>query len=133
MSKRDNLRIDRKGKTQHNKYKRYYYKRGESVTDNKILERVKLDLRIDFSDLDKDIEDNIAAALLDLGTAGVNTDTETMDMLTLRAVKLYCRWQYNFDGRAEQYEKAYYALKTTLAVDRGHQVQPDHSEQEGGS
>lgn len=133
MSKRDNFRIDCKGKTQHNGYKRYYYMRGESMTDKEMLEKIKLDVRIDFSDLDKDIEDNIAAALLDLSTAGVDTAAETMDMLTLRAVKLYCRWQYNFDGRAEQYEKAYYALKTTLAVDRGNRAQSEHAEQEGGA
>lgn len=90
------------------------------VTDEEILEKVKADLRFDFDDLDNDVSDNISAALLELRAAGVKSGTEEMDMLTLRAVKLYCRWQYNFDGRAEQYEKAYSALKTALSLDTDH-------------
>lgn len=90
------------------------------MTNEELLDKVKTDLRFDFNDLDADVADNISAALLDLKTAGIKSGTEELDMLTLRAVKLYCRWQYNFDGRAEQYEKAYHALKTALSVDIDH-------------
>ena len=88
------------------------------ITD--MLDRTKLDLRIDFPDLDADITDNIRAALGDLGIAGVNTEineeTET-GLLILRAVKLFCRWQYDFDGKGDKYEKAYNMLKAVLAID----------------
>ena len=90
------------------------------MTDNEVLEKVKADLRFDFNDLDADVSDNISAALIELGIAGVKSDAAGLDMLTLRAVKLYCRWQYNFDGRGEQYEKAFKALKTTLSLDTDH-------------
>ena len=89
------------------------------MTDADILAKVKADLRIDFDDLDEDIADNIKAAALDLGIAGVPDDMES-NMLILRAVKLFCRWQYGFDGKPERYEKAYNALKTVLALDMGH-------------
>lgn len=89
------------------------------MTDADILAKVKADLRIDFGDLDEDIADNIQAAVLDLGIAGVPDDIEN-NMLILRAVKLFCRWQYGFDGKPERYEKAYTALKTVLALDMGH-------------
>ena len=82
------------------------------MTDEEVLAAVKLDLRIDYDDLDKDIAANIAAAVTDLGIAGVaNTDE-----LTMRAVKLFCRRQYDFDGRADAYDKAYEALKKVLSV-----------------
>lgn len=83
-----------------------------------LLEEVKTDLRISFDDLDEDIESNIAAALLDLGIAGVAT--AELDALSKRAVKLFCRWQYNFDGRADKYAEAYHQLKITLSLDLDH-------------
>ena len=89
------------------------------MTDSEILTKVKADLRIDFSDLDEDIADNIKAAVADLGVAGVPDDLEN-NMLILRAVKLFCRWQYGFDGKPERYEKAYNGLKIALALDLGH-------------
>lgn len=82
------------------------------MTDKEILDAVKLDLRIDYDDLDADISANIKAAEIDLGIAGVaNTDE-----LTMRAIKLFCRRQYDFDGRADAYDKAYEALKKVLAI-----------------
>ena len=90
------------------------------MDNGQLLQKVKTDLRIDFDDLDADISDNIAAAQQDLQTAGVKSAVEVTDELTLRAIKLYCRWQYNFDGRAEQYENAYNKLKITLALSGEH-------------
>ena len=87
------------------------------MTGEEMLRKVKADLRFDFDDLDGDIMDNIAAALLELKSAGADSDAEDLDALTLRAVKLYCRWQYNFDGRADRYEAAFNALKIVLSVD----------------
>lgn len=89
------------------------------MTVAELLEKVKLDLRMDFDDIDADIIDNIRAALADIGIAGIETTIEDTEngMLILRAVKLFCRWQYDFDGKGEQYERAYNQLKAVLSID----------------
>lgn len=92
------------------------------MTTEEILAKVKTDLRFDFNDLDGDLADNITAALYDLRAAGVNSDPAVMDEIVLAAVKHYCRNKYNFDGRAEQYERAYIALKVALSLDPDHKL-----------
>ena len=79
-----------------------------------MLEKIKQALRISHSKLDEDIQENIDACLLDLAIAGVNTSVE--DELMTQAVKLYCKWQYDFCGNADRFEKAYYNLKMALAL-----------------
>lgn len=87
-----------------------------------MLDRIKTDLRISHNALDDDIQSNIDASLLDLGIAGVeNRDVD--DALIQKAVSLYCRWQYDYGGKAEQYEKAYINLKSALSLSGDYNVQ----------
>ena len=79
-----------------------------------MLDKIKKSLRISHNKLDDDIESNIQACLLDLTIAGVNAKIE--DELITQAVKLYCKWQYDFFGNADRFEKAYYNLKMSLAL-----------------
>lgn len=79
-----------------------------------MLDKIKKSLRISHNKLDDDIQENINACLLDLTIAGVNTNIE--DELIIQAVKLYCKWQYDFCGNADRFEKAYYNLKMALAL-----------------
>ena len=80
-----------------------------------LLENVKLSLGISHSKLDSDISTAIAAAKLDLSTAGVNK-VEDADPLVEQAVKLYCRTWYNYQGMSERWEKAYAGLKNSMAL-----------------
>lgn len=75
---------------------------------------VKRDLRISHAKLDDDIEQIMESARLDLAMSGV--DAMKDDALMDTAVKLYCRWQYGFCGKPEQYERAYTALKQALSL-----------------
>ena len=79
-----------------------------------MLDKIKKSLRISHSKLDEDIQANINACLLDLTIAGVTAKAE--DELIIQAVKLYCKWQFDFCGGADRFEKAYYNLKMALAL-----------------
>lgn len=67
-----------------------------------MLEKVKLSLRITSSRYDSELTELIAAALLDMGLAGVDyIDTE--DSLIVRAVTTYCK--LNFGNRPDDYDR----------------------------
>ena len=77
------------------------------------VEKVKAAIRVTSSKLDDEVQSTIDAAILDLGTAGVqNADDALIDM----AVKLYARWQFNYQNKADQYQRAYYDLKSVLSL-----------------
>lgn len=66
-----------------------------------MLDKVKLSLRIKTNAFDEEIKDLIAAALADLGIAGVITELGD-DPLITRAVITYC--EANF-GSSDEYER----------------------------
>lgn len=86
-----------------------------------MLEKVKLALRIKSAAFDSEIEDLIAAALADLGLAGVTAAQELeADPLITRAVVTYCR--VNF-GEPEDYDwmkKSYDEQKAQLSMATGY-------------
>ena len=79
-----------------------------------MLEKVKIDLRISHSKLDDDILDNIKACNLDLKRVGIDPDNS--DELVEKAIKLFLRWQYNFENQADRYMRAYQALRNSMSL-----------------
>lgn len=79
-----------------------------------LVEKVKRDLRISHSKLDEDIQDNIEACKLDMERVGINPLKS--DLLMEKAIKLYCRWQYNFENQADRYMNAYQSLRNALSL-----------------
>ena len=80
-----------------------------------MLEAVKANLRISGTALDADIQGDIDAALKDLARVGIDV-TDQSQPLIIKAVKLYCRWQQDYMGKAEQYCKAYTGLMQALSL-----------------
>lgn len=78
------------------------------------LADIKTDLRISHNKLDADIQSTMDACTLDLGMAGVKKSEP--DALIDKAIKLYCRWQFDYNGKADQYERAYQALRTAMSL-----------------
>lgn len=78
-----------------------------------LLEAVKLSLGIKHSKKDEDITAAITAAMRELNISGVYTIEE--DDLTMQAIKLYCRYWYNYQGEGERYRKHFEALRDTMA------------------
>lgn len=79
-----------------------------------MLGSIKSALRISHDKLNTDIQNNIDSALLDLRRVGVNDKKE--DKLVMKAVELYCKWQYDYQGKGEQYGKNYEKLRDSLSM-----------------
>lgn len=84
-----------------------------------MLDRIKLSMRIFHNALDPDIGSNIDSCMLDLKRVGVSAeyaDPGTTDALIQKAAELYCKWQYDFAEKGEQYQKAYEKLRDALSL-----------------
>ena len=84
-----------------------------------MLEKIKLSMRIFHNAIDSDIEANIAACMLDLSRVGVGSgyaDVNSEDPLIVKAAELYCKWQYDFNQKGEQYMLAYENLRNALSL-----------------
>ena len=63
----------------------------------------------------------LTPALLELSRVGVdvtditNASTDA-NKLILKACELYCKWQFNFMSKGEQFEKNFNALRDALSV-----------------
>lgn len=84
-----------------------------------MLDKIKLALRITTAAFDAEIEDLIAAALADLGLAGIAKLDET-DPLILRAVTTYCRANFGSPDDYDRLKAAYDEQKAQLQVATGY-------------
>ena len=84
-----------------------------------MLEKVKLALRITTAVFDSEIEDLIAAALADLGIAGVIALDET-DPLIIRAVTTYCRANFGTPDEYGRLKTSYDEQKAQLQTATGY-------------
>lgn len=84
-----------------------------------MLNKIKLSMRMFHGALDADIKSNIDACMLDLKRVGIGAeyavDTST-DALIYKAAELYCKWQNDFNGKGEQYQKAYEKLRDAMSL-----------------
>lgn len=84
-----------------------------------MLEKIKLALRISHDALDADIESNISACMHDLQRVGVSPSAaikSSEDPLITKAAELYCKWQYDFNGKGEQFKAAYEDLRDAMSL-----------------
>lgn len=78
------------------------------------VQEIKLALRMSSAVLDQEIQATVAAAVLDLQSAGMPVGVDTA--LSDEAIRQYCKWRYDYMGKAAQYERAYEKLKSVLAL-----------------
>ena len=83
-----------------------------------MLEKVKLALRLRNNLFDDEINLYIDACKSNLTHPGINPNKflET-DSAVMNAVICYVKWQMNFQGKAEQWEKIYKDLRLSLVLD----------------
>ncbi|MBQ9491119.1 MAG: hypothetical protein IJU80_14455 [Lachnospiraceae bacterium] len=75
---------------------------------------IRKKLRISTDSLDEDIRDNIDAARLDMSRVGISEAVD--DKLTDKAVELYCKWQFNYMDKADQFERNYRELRNAMSI-----------------
>ena len=78
------------------------------------VQEIKLALRMSSAVLDQEVQGTIAAAVLDLQSGGVPVGLD--NALSDEAIRLYCKWRYDYMGKAAQYEHSYDRLKSVLAM-----------------
>lgn len=88
-----------------------------------MLEKIKLALRYKNNLFDDELNMYILACKNDMKRAGIDEKKMTdKDESILNTVVSYCKWQLNFQGRGENWEKIYKGLKTSLALDTNYNV-----------
>lgn len=88
-----------------------------------MLEKVKLSLRISHDELNPEIQDCINACFADMERVGVLLpENREGDPLVCQAVKLYARWHFNYEQKAERYQLAYESLRNSLSMDGDYHV-----------
>lgn len=77
-------------------------------------EDIRKKMRIGHAHMNDDIQSNIDAARLDMSRVGV--DPEVNNALTDKAVELYCKAQFDYLGRGEQFLKNYENLRDSMSM-----------------
>lgn len=78
------------------------------------VEDIRKSLRISHDMLDTEIKHNIDACLLDLERVGVKKEQESQ--LIVKACELYCKWQQDYQGKADQYKRNYEELRDAMSL-----------------
>ncbi len=89
------------------------------MTNQELLDSVKLSLPVTDTRFDEDLLDLIEAAKADLGIAGV-TLPEAIDSLSRQAVKLYVKAYFRITEDHDRLVAAYEKLKASLQMSTGH-------------
>jgi hypothetical protein len=88
-----------------------------------IIERVKGAMRIVDDEFNEEVEDLIAAALADLGIAGVDGERALItDPLVYRAVVTYCRMNFGTPDDYDRLKRSYDEQKAQLQMASGYTV-----------
>lgn len=81
-----------------------------------MLEAIKAALFITDSDMDSVITADIAAAIEDMQRVGVTAaDIGSNSGLIIKCVELYVKWQIDYLGQAERFQKNYERLRDSLS------------------
>lgn len=83
-----------------------------------MLEKVKMALRITTSAYDDELTDLIESAKLDLGVAGVISDS--VDELLERAIITYCKCNFGLPEDADRLKRSYDEQKAQLSNATGY-------------
>lgn len=75
---------------------------------------IRKSMRISHIALDNDIERDINAARLDMSRVGI--DEKKDNALIDKAIELYCKAQFDYLGKGDQFQKAYDKLIDSMAL-----------------
>ena len=86
-----------------------------------MLAEIKKSMRITHDALDSEIAGNIDTALLELSRVGISVEGITStsansNKLIQKACELYCKWQMDYMGKGEQFQKNFNSLSDALSL-----------------
>lgn len=97
----------------------------------KLTETIRAALRISSKaePITAEINDCIEACKRDLQQVGVNNLDES-DALIKRAITIYCKAEFGFSEKAQQFRQSYDSLKVALSLMEEYQKAPEQNDQE---
>lgn len=97
----------------------------------KLTETIRAALRISSkaAAITEEINDCIEACKRDLQQVGVNNLDEG-DALIKRAITIYCKAEFGFSEKAQQFRQSYDSLKVALSLMEEYQKAPEQNDQE---
>lgn len=90
------------------------------ATTRTMLDDVKLALRLTADAYNPELSDLINMALMDLGVAGVSSQSGTGDMLIKKAVITYCKLNFGSPSDYERLKRSYDEQKAQLQTCTGY-------------
>ena len=78
------------------------------------VDQIRLKMRISHHHMDEDISSNMDAARLDMGRVGISLDKD--DALMDKAIELYCKAQFDYLGKGEQFRENYESLRDAMSM-----------------
>ena len=90
------------------------------ATTRTMLDDVKLALRLTADAYNPELSDLINMALMDLGVAGVSSQSGTGDMLIKKAVITYCKLNFGSPADYEWLKRSYDEQKAQLQTCSGY-------------
>ncbi len=84
-----------------------------------MFEKIKLSLRIKHNMLDADITNKIESCMLDMRRVGISetkAKSDSEDALICNAAEFYCKWQYDFNNKGDQFKQNYESLRDALSL-----------------
>lgn len=78
------------------------------------VEDIRKSMRISHDAINNEINRNLQACLLDLERVGV--DAAKDGPLIDKACELYCKWQQDYQGKADQYKRNYEELRDAMSL-----------------
>lgn len=86
-----------------------------------MLEQIKMALRITTNAYDAELNNLIAAAVIDLGIAGVNEERESVNNpIIIRAVSTYCKMNFGTVDDYDRLKASYDEQKAQLSMATGY-------------
>ena len=83
------------------------------------VEEVRKRMRITHAYMDDDIRSNMEAARLDMSRVGIEAGKD--DALMDKAVELYCKAEFDYLGKGDQFRKNYEDLRTAMSMSEVYQ------------
>lgn len=80
-----------------------------------LLPEAKLWIRRSSARLDSEVEQTVAACLMDMGIVGIK-NVDAKDPLIQQAAKLYLKAHFGYDDKSEKWAAAYEHLKASLSL-----------------
>lgn len=99
-----------------------------------LTERIRGALRISSQAeaITQEIEDCIAACKRDMQQVGINNLDET-DALIIRAITIYCKAEFGYSEKAQQFRQSYDSLKLALSLMEEYQKEKTDTEDQEGA